>query len=72
MRGDTKWPPESVKQQTDAENRAKLELAKGPTFRPRRAAKDYSNFFAKHALTSSYPGYRAPPGTQYFTPACQE
>ncbi|XP_066590469.1 uncharacterized protein [Prorops nasuta] len=69
MRGDMKWPPASVKAQTDAENRARLELAKGPVFRPRRVNKDYSGFFAQHALNSTYPGYKAPPGTQYFTPA---
>lgn len=72
MRGDTKWPPESVKQQTEAENRARVDLAKGPAFRPRRVAKDYTSFFAQHALNSNYPGYRAPPGTQYFTPAYQQ
>ncbi|XP_017765570.1 PREDICTED: translation initiation factor IF-2-like isoform X1 [Eufriesea mexicana] len=71
MRGDLKWPPPSVKAQTEAENRARMELAKGPAFRPRRVHKDYSGFFAQHALNSSYPGYRAPPGTQYFTPAYQ-
>ncbi|XP_012283931.1 PDZ and LIM domain protein Zasp isoform X3 [Orussus abietinus] len=71
MRGDMKWPPESVKVQTEAENRARLELAKGPAFRPRRVQKDYTGFFAQHALNSTYPGYRAPPGTQYFTPAYQ-
>ncbi|XP_011298626.1 pollen-specific leucine-rich repeat extensin-like protein 4 isoform X2 [Fopius arisanus] len=71
MRGDMKWPPASVKAQTEAENRARVELAKGPIFRPRRVNKDYSGFFAQHALNSTYPGYRAPPGTQYFTPAYQ-
>lgn len=71
MRGDLKWPPPSVKAQTEAENRARMELAKGPAFRPRRVHKDYSGFFAQHALTNTYPGYRAPPGTQYFTPAYQ-
>ncbi|XP_008210222.1 MICAL-like protein 1 isoform X2 [Nasonia vitripennis] len=71
MRGDQKWPPASVKEQTEAENRARIELAKGPVFRPRRANKDYSGFFAQHASTNNYPGYRAPPGTQYFTPAYQ-
>ncbi|XP_043288834.1 leucine-rich repeat extensin-like protein 5 isoform X2 [Venturia canescens] len=71
MRGDTKWPPESVKAQTEAENRARLELAKGPAVRPRRVHKDYSGFFAQHALNSTYPGYRAPPGTQYFSPSYQ-
>ncbi|XP_029172955.1 pollen-specific leucine-rich repeat extensin-like protein 1 isoform X1 [Nylanderia fulva] len=71
MRGDLKWPPAAVKAQTEAENRARIELAKGPAFRPRRVNKDYSGFFKQHALNSSYPGYRAPPGTQYFTPAYQ-
>ncbi|KAG7211828.1 hypothetical protein KM043_011055 [Ampulex compressa] len=71
MRGDLKWPPASVKAQTEAENRARLELAKGPAVRPRRVHKDYSGFFAQHALNSTYPGYRAPPGTQYFTPSYQ-
>ncbi|KAL0100405.1 hypothetical protein PUN28_019629 [Cardiocondyla obscurior] len=69
MRGDLKWPPAPVKAQVEAENRARMELAKGPAFRPRRVHKDYSGFFAQHALNSTYPGYRAPPGTQYFTPA---
>jgi len=68
MRGDLKWPPAQVKAQVEAENRARVELAKGPAFRPRRVHKDYSGFFAQHALTNTYPGYRAPPGTQYFTP----
>lgn len=71
MRGDLKWPPESIKQQSELENRARLGLAKGPAVRPRRVKKDYSGFFAQHALTSTYPGYRAPPGTQYFTPSYQ-
>ncbi|XP_020278366.1 potassium/sodium hyperpolarization-activated cyclic nucleotide-gated channel 1-like isoform X2 [Pseudomyrmex gracilis] len=69
MRGDLKWPPANVKAQVEAENRARMDLAKGPAFRPRRVQKDYSGFFAQHALNNSYPGYRAPPGTQYFTPA---
>ncbi|XP_011257666.1 leucine-rich repeat extensin-like protein 5 isoform X2 [Camponotus floridanus] len=71
MRGDLKWPPPTIKAQVEAENRARIELAKGPAFRPRRVNKDYSSFFAQHALNSNYPGYRAPPGTQYFTPAYQ-
>ncbi|XP_077262380.1 uncharacterized protein LOC143897518 isoform X2 [Temnothorax americanus] len=69
MRGDLKWPPASVKAQMEAENRARMELARGPAVRPRRVHKDYSGFFAQHALNSTYPGYRTPPGTQYFTPA---
>ncbi|XP_053977195.1 uncharacterized protein LOC128885634 isoform X2 [Hylaeus anthracinus] len=71
MRGDLKWPPPSVKAQTEAENKARMDLAKGPAVRPRRVNKDYSGFFAQHALTNTYPGYRAPPGTQYFTPSYQ-
>nr|BAN20719.1 conserved hypothetical protein [Riptortus pedestris] len=67
MRGDQKWPPESVKQQTEAENAARIALAKGPAFRPRKVQKDYSNFFAQHALNPTYPGYRAPPGTQHYS-----
>ncbi|KAK9884519.1 hypothetical protein WA026_007362 [Henosepilachna vigintioctopunctata] len=66
LRGDLKWPPETVKQQAEEENRLRMELARGPVFRPRKVNKDYSNFFAQHALNSSYPGYRAPPGTQYY------
>ena len=72
MRGDLKWPPPTVKAQTEAENRARMELAKGAAVRPRRVRKDYSGFFAQHALNSTYPGYRAPPGTQYFTPSYQQ
>ncbi|XP_014485879.1 PREDICTED: glutenin, low molecular weight subunit-like isoform X2 [Dinoponera quadriceps] len=71
MRGDLKWPPASVKAQVEAENQARMELARGPAVRPRRVHKDYTGFFAQHALTNTYPGYRAPPGTQYFTPAYQ-
>lgn len=71
MRGDLKWPPASVKEQTEAENRARIELAKGPACRPRRVNRDYTGFFAQHASTNNYPGYRVPPGTQYFTPAYQ-
>lgn len=67
MRGDQKWPPESVKQQTAAENEARVALAKGPAFRPRKVKKDYTSFFAQHALNSTYPGYRAPPGTQHYS-----
>ncbi|CAH1408165.1 unnamed protein product [Nezara viridula] len=67
MRGDQKWPPESIKQQTAAENEARVALAKGPAFRPRKVKKDYSSFFAQHALNSTYPGYKAPPGTQHYS-----
>lgn len=65
-RGDQKWPPENVKQQVEAENEARIALAKGPAFRPRKVRKDYSSFFAQHALNSTYPGYKPPPGTQHY------
>ncbi|KPJ05603.1 DNA-directed RNA polymerase II subunit RPB1 [Papilio xuthus] len=66
MRGDQKWPPQSVKEAVAAENEARMMLAKGPACRPRKVNRDYSGFFAKHALNNNYPGYRAPPGTQHF------
>lgn len=66
MRGDQKWPPASVRAQCEAENEQRRQLAKGPAFRPRKVKKDYSSFFAQHALNSTYPGYRAPPGTQHY------
>jgi hypothetical protein len=66
LRGDMKWPPETVKRQFEEENRQRLELAKGPACRPRLVRKDYGPFFAQHALNASYPGYKAPPGTQFY------
>lgn len=69
LRGDLKWPPENVKHQMEEENRQRIELARGPAFRPRKVHRDYTNFFAQHALNSSYPGYKVPPGTQYYKPA---
>ncbi|XP_044757691.1 PDZ and LIM domain protein Zasp-like isoform X1 [Coccinella septempunctata] len=66
LRGDMKWPPESVKKQAEEENRLRMELARGPVCRPRKVNKDYSGFFAQHALNSTYPGYKPPPGTQYY------
>nr|XP_023013189.1 extensin isoform X3 [Leptinotarsa decemlineata] len=68
LRGDLKWPPENVKSQAEEENRLRLELAKGPVFRPKRPNKDYTSFFAQHALNSTYPGYKIPPGTQFVRP----
>ncbi|KAL1139701.1 hypothetical protein AAG570_006679 [Ranatra chinensis] len=65
-RGDQKWPPETVKMQAAEENAQRIALAKGPACRPRRVRKDYSQFFAQHALNPTYPGYRAPPGTQHY------
>lgn len=66
MRGDLKWPPPETKAQMEAENLARVELAKGPVCRPRKVKKDYTGFFAQHTLNSTYPGYKAPPGTQYY------
>nr|XP_049694754.1 uncharacterized protein LOC110373833 isoform X6 [Helicoverpa armigera] len=66
MRGDQKWPPQSVKEAVAAENEARRQLARGPACRPRKVKKDYSSFFAQHALNHNYPGYRAPPGTQHY------
>lgn len=66
LRGDLKWPPENVKRQSEEENRLRLELAKGPVFRPRLVRRDYGPFFAQNALNSSYPGYKVPPGTQFY------
>ncbi|XP_063377382.1 uncharacterized protein LOC134664589 isoform X2 [Cydia fagiglandana] len=36
MRGDQKWPPQSVREAVAAENEARLQLAKGPACRPRK------------------------------------
>lgn len=66
MRGDEKWPPATYKAQAEAENEARKALARGPAVRPRRVHKDYTSFFAQHALNSNYPSYRAPPGTQHY------
>ncbi|XP_061377630.1 ATP-dependent RNA helicase ddx46 isoform X11 [Danaus plexippus] len=68
MRGDQKWPPQSVKEAVDAENEARRQLAKGPACRPRKVKKDYTEFFSQHALNHSYTSYRVPPGTQHFEP----
>ncbi|KAJ8670931.1 hypothetical protein QAD02_002190 [Eretmocerus hayati] len=72
MRGDVKWPPISVRKRTEAEEQAKADQDKGPLHRPRRIQRDYSNFFAQHAITNNYPGYRVPPGTQYVTSIHQD
>lgn len=66
MRGDEKWPPVAYKAQAEAENEERKALTRGPVFRPRRVNKDYSKFFAQHAIQNTYPGYRAPPGTQHY------
>lgn len=36
MRGDQKWPPASNKEAMQAENEARISLAKGPACRPRK------------------------------------
>ncbi|CAH1184475.1 unnamed protein product [Phyllotreta striolata] len=69
LRGDLKWPPEEVKQQAAEENRLRLELAKGPVCRPRKVKRDYTSFFEQHALNNTYPGYKIPPGTQFYKTA---
>ncbi|XP_067008514.2 uncharacterized protein [Anabrus simplex] len=66
MRGDEKWPPVEYKTRAAAENDARVALARGPTFRPRKVKRDYTSFFAQNALTPNYPSYRAPPGTQHY------
>ncbi|CAB3257775.1 unnamed protein product [Arctia plantaginis] len=66
MRGDQKWPPQSVKEAVAAENEARRQLARGPACRPRKVAKDYTSFFAQNALNHNNRGYRAPPGTQHY------
>lgn len=65
MRGDQKWPPMEYKARVAEEQEAARQIALGPAFRPKRPAKDYTPFFAQHALPSTYSGYRVPPGTQH-------
>ncbi|XP_059490691.1 uncharacterized protein LOC132205581 isoform X2 [Neocloeon triangulifer] len=65
-RGDTKWPPQAVKVQREAEKAQQAEIAKGPACRPRRQRKDYTSFFEQHRLLPTYSHYRAPPGTQHY------
>jgi hypothetical protein len=64
MRGDQKWPPPEYKVMKQEEEMAAA--TRGPAVKPRLVRKDYSSFFAQHALTPTYPGYRAPPGTQHY------
>ncbi|KAK5650941.1 hypothetical protein RI129_001970 [Pyrocoelia pectoralis] len=66
LRGDLKWPPPETKAQMEEDNRKRIELARGPVCRPRKVARDYSGFFAQHALNSTYPRYKIPPGTQFY------
>lgn len=39
MRGDQKWPPESVRTQAEFENEQRKRIAAGPACRPRRPNK---------------------------------
>lgn len=66
MRGDQRWPPPEYKEQIEAENKANMELARGPLFRPLKVQKDYRPFFAKNSIPNTYPTYKAPPGTQHY------
>lgn len=65
MRGDLKWPPQDCRERMAAEEDLQRQLALGPENRPSKLQKDYSGFFAKHALSHYYPGYKIPPGTQH-------
>ncbi|KAF5305407.1 hypothetical protein FQR65_LT07733 [Abscondita terminalis] len=66
LRGDLKWPPPETKAQMEEENRKRIELARGPVCRPRKVNRDYTGFFAQHALNDTYPKYKIPPGTQFY------
>ena len=61
--GDQKWPPPAY----ENKNQPKPYVNRTYTsqFRPRKT-KDYTEFFAKNALPSSYAGYKPPPGTQHY------
>ncbi|KAL7299414.1 hypothetical protein TKK_0007659 [Trichogramma kaykai] len=65
MRGDQKWPPAEVKKAMQ-ENEEQIRSRNETKNRPLKIHKDYSNFFAQHSLRDTYPGYKAPPGTQFF------
>jgi len=62
-RGDLKWPPAQYRSESVEENEL---TAKGSAVRPKKVKKDYMPFFAQNALPNTYPGYRAPPGTQHY------
>ncbi|XP_066259296.1 uncharacterized protein [Euwallacea similis] len=68
LRGDLKWPPDNVRQRMADEERHLVELSKGPACRPLKKDKDYTPFFDAHALNHAYPGYKIPPGTQFYRP----
>lgn len=44
MRGDQKWPPAEVKQQTEVDNEERRKIAQGPAFRPKRVNKVVRSF----------------------------
>lgn len=44
MRGDAKWPPQTVKEAVAAENEARRLLAKGPACRPRKVKSHNLNY----------------------------
>lgn len=44
MRGDQKWPPQECKQQAVEENEARMKIAMGPAFRPKRVNKVIRTF----------------------------
>ncbi|XP_075164141.1 uncharacterized protein LOC142236755 isoform X2 [Haematobia irritans] len=67
LRGDMKWPPQEYKEAAARENEERRKLALGPVCRPRKVARDYTDFFAKNALSHHYPSYKVPPGTQHMT-----
>lgn len=48
MRGDQKWPPQSVKEAVAAENEARRQLAKGPACRPRKVPAANTNVPLTH------------------------
>ena len=43
-RGDTKWPPENCKQQSEIDNEARRMIALGPAFRPKRVNRVIRSF----------------------------
>ncbi|CAG0913816.1 unnamed protein product [Notodromas monacha] len=55
-RGDDKWPPEQARQKSEPPR---------DVVRPVKQPKDYMPFFEAHKLPTGFPGYRAPPGTQF-------
>jgi hypothetical protein len=44
-RGDQRWPPNDVRQQSELDNEARRQIALGPAFRPKRVNKVVRTFF---------------------------